>query len=283
VTSLAKIHLRAAALLLALTTATAAQAAEFRIAIMQAQSGDARKYQPLLDYLGKKGFPAKFVTVPNYQSATDLFAAGSVDAMFGGSGVSCAMMLKGAVEPFARSLGAKGVKSYSAVVVAPRGSPKFDGTAAWFAGRRVICSPLAAGGEFYFRSFGPSKAAAVLLAASHGAALDALARGRADVAIVKNHVWAREQSKYPQLVQVGGDHRQHPDGGLVISARVDKAAARRLLALLLGLASDGSAEAQAARAALDITGFAAATAKDYEPTMAMIKEAGVTKAFDFQF
>lgn len=273
----------ALALLLALFAAPAARAADFHIAIMQSQSGDARKYQPLLDYLGKKGFPARFVTAPNYQAATSMFSSGAVDGMFGGSGVSCAMMIKGTVQPFVRAVTAKGPKTYSAVVVAAKGSPKFDGTAAWFAGKRVTFSPLASGGEFYFRSLGPSKAASVHPAASHGAALDALARGLADAAVVKNHVWTKEQSKFPGLVLAGADTAQHLDGGLVLSTRADKASADRLRGLLLGLAADGSDEAQAARASLDVAGFVAATAKDYEDTMAMIRRAGVSKDFNFKF
>jgi ABC-type phosphate/phosphonate transport system substrate-binding protein len=272
-----------AAVLLLLGAAPVAQAAELRIAILQSQAGDARKYQPLLDYMAKRGVPAKFVTVPNYLAVTGMFADGSVDAMFGGSGVGCAMMIKGVVEPFARSVGPSGPKTYAAVVVAPKGAPKFDRTAAWFTGKRVAFSPLASAGEFYFRSLGPSKAAEVLRAASHGAALDTLARGRADAAIVKNHVWTKERAKYPTLEQVGADDAQNPDGGLIVSKRIDRAAAEKLAKVLLALGADGSPAAVAASKALEISGFVAATEKDYAQTMATVKRAGVTKDFTFTF
>jgi len=275
--------LLSAIVLLTLTAAPLARAGELRIAILQSQSGDARKYQTLLDYLGTHGLQAKFVTVPNYLAVTGMFADGSVDAMFGGSGVGCAMMIKGVVAPFARSVGPSGPLTYAAVVVAPKGTPRFDRTAAWFAGKKVVFSPLASAGEFYFRSLGPSKAAEVLRAASHGAALDTLARGRADAAIVKNHVWTKEAEKFPTLELVGADDAQNADGGLIVAKRIDKAAAEKLGKILFGLGADGSPAAVAARTALGISGFVAATEKDYAQTMATVKRAGVTKDFTFTF
>lgn len=274
---------RAAALALALTSASAAAAADLQIAIQQAQAGEARKYQALLDYLAKRGLPAKFVTIPDYQSAGTLFLSGKVDAMFGGSGISCAMMIKEAADPLVRPIAANGPSTYSAVVVAKKGTPAFDGTAGWFAGKRVIFAPLASAGEFYFRSLGPSKAAAILRAASHGAAVDALARGQADAAVVKNHVWNKEKGKYPQLVQVGADDGENPDGPLMVSRKLDKAIAQKLSAVLIALETDASAEAKAARAGLAIDGFAPVSASDFSHTMKMVKAAGVTKAFDFKF
>jgi hypothetical protein len=38
---------------------------------MQAQAGDARKYQALLEYLSRRGVPASFVTAPDYRAAAD--------------------------------------------------------------------------------------------------------------------------------------------------------------------------------------------------------------------
>lgn len=276
-------HLLFAAVLSTLAAAPLARAADLRIAILQSQAGDARKYQPLLDYLSKSGVQARFVTVPNYLAVAGMFTEGSVDAMFGGSGVGCALMIKGVVAPFARSVGPSGPSFYSASVVAPKGTPRFDASAGWFAGKRVAFSPLASAGEFYFRSLGPSKAAEILRAASHGAALDTLARGRADAAIVKNHVWTKERAKYPNLEEVGVDGAQNPDGGLIVSTRIDKVAAANVARLLFGLGADGSREAVAAKTALGISGFVAATEKDYAQTMATVKRAGVTKDFAFTF
>jgi ABC-type phosphate/phosphonate transport system substrate-binding protein len=273
----------AAASLAAALSAQAAAAADLRIAITQAQAGDARKYQPLLEYLAAKGIAASFVTAPDYRAAADMFAQGKVDATFSGSGISGTMMIKGLADPLVRGVAADGVATYSAVVIAPKGSARFDGAPSYFDGKRVIFAALASAGEFYFRSVGPSKPAATLKAASHGAAIDALARGQADVAVVKNHVWAKEKAKFLNLELVGADTGENPDGSLIVSKRLDPSAAQRLAAVLLGLEADSSPGATQAKESLKIRGFVPATAKDFAHTLALLKSAGVTKDFGFSF
>jgi ABC-type phosphate/phosphonate transport system substrate-binding protein len=272
-----------AAAAVGLALAGRAAAAELKIAITQAQAGDARKYQPLLDHLAARGFPASFVTAPNYQAAADLFASGKVDAMFGGSGIAATMMIKGLADPVARQVGKDGVSTYAAVVVAPKGSPRFDGSARYFDGKRVILTPLASAGEFYLRSLGPSRPAAILKAASHGAAVDALARGQADVAVVKNHVWTKMSASYGALEAVGGDAGENPDGSLIVSRKVDADTAQRLAAALLALEGDASPGAAAARESLGIRGFVRTGPADFAHTIALLKRAGVTPEFAFAF
>lgn len=275
------VKLVAAALLVAAAWGDA-RAAELKIGIVQAQAGEARKYQPLLEYLAKQGVPAAFVTAPDYRAAADMFANGGVDAMFGGSGIAGSMILKGLADPLVRAIAADGTSTYRAVVVAPKGSLAFRGVAEDFAGKRVICAALASAGEFFVHSLGPPRAASILKAASHGAALDALSRGQADVAVVKNHVWEKEKRKYPALEKVGEDTGENPDGSLVVSKKVSPDTARVLAASLLALGADRSAGAAAAKAALGITGYVAAADADYAHTLALLKRAGVTREFAFR-
>lgn len=270
-------------MLIAVMSASAAQAAEVKIAIMQAQGGDARKYQPLLDYLAKKGVPASFITAQDYPAAADMFAKGAVDAMFSGSGVAGAMIIKELAAPLVRPVGADGISTYSAAVIVPKGSPKFTGSSAYFNGKKVIFTPLASAGEFYFRSAGPSKPTEILKAASHGAAIDALSRGQADIAIVKNRVWDKEQSKYAGLEKAGGDTGENPDNTLIVSKKLAAATAQQLAGILLGLKDDQSAEAAAVKDTLKIQGFIKTTDADFKHTLSLLKKAGVTKAFDFKF
>jgi ABC-type phosphate/phosphonate transport system substrate-binding protein len=274
--------LAAAGLCLALF-ARAAAAAELKIAIMQAQAGEARKYQPLLEHLAAKGLPATFVTAPDYPAAAQMFASGKVDAMFSGSGIAGTMIIKGLADPLARPVGKDGVSTYAAVVVAPKGSPRFDGSPRYFDGKRVILTALASAGEFYLRSLGPSKPAAILKAASHGAAVDALARGQADVAVVKNHVWAKARATYPALEAVGGDAGENPDGTLIVSKKVDPDTAQRLAAALLALEGDASPGATAARDALGVRGFVRTGPPEFAHTIALLKRAGITPEFAFAF
>lgn len=270
-------------MLAALSYATVARGADVRIAIIQAQAGEARKYQPLLEYLARSGVAASFVAAPDYRAAAELFAKGSVDAMFGGSGIAGTMIIKGLAAPAVRPIGSDGVSTYHAVVIAPRGSPAFSGAPGYFDGKRVIFSALASAGEFYFHSVGRSRPAAVLRAASHGAAIDALARGQADVAIVKNHVWNKEKGKYPALEEVGADSGENPDGTLILSPKLAPDTARRIAVALLALEGDTSAAATAAKKSLRIRGFVAATEKDFAHTLALLRKAGVTRAFAFAF
>ncbi len=259
------------------------QAADMKIAIMQAQAGDARKYQPLLDYLAKKGIPASFITAANYQAAAEMFSKGQADAMFSGSGVAGTMIIKGVAAPLVRPVGQDGISTYSAVVITKKGGPKFTGSPDYFAGKKVIFTALASAGEFYYHSLGASKAKEIMLAASHGAAIDALNRGQADIAVVKNRVWAKEMSKYPDLESVGGDKGENPDNTLIVSNKFSKETAQKLSAALLSIKADSSAEANAVKKSLQISEYITTTEKDFSSTLSLLKKAGVNKNFNFKF
>lgn len=260
-----------------------APAAELKIAIMQAQAGEARTFQPLLDYFAKKGVSASFVTAQDYPAAAEMFAKGAVDAMFSGSGIAGTMIIKGLASPLVRPVSTSGISTYSAVVIAPNGSPKFTGNASYFDGKRVIFSSLASAGEFYFHSVGPSKPAQIMKAASHGAAIDALGRGQADVAIVKNHVWEKEKDKYRMLEQVGGDSGENPDNTLIVWKKLDAGTARKVSDILLGVKDDTAPGAMAVKEALKVTGFIPTADKDFKHTLELLKRAGVTKDFNFKY
>lgn len=278
-----RISLTAALLAAALCLPSTPQAGEVRIGLTQSQAGEARKYQALLQYLSANGVVASFVTAPDYRAAADLFAGGKVNAMFSGSGLSATMMIKGLAQPVLRPVSRDGVSTYSAVVIAPTGAARFEGSGRYFDGKRVIFAPLATAGEFYFRSLGASSPAATLKAVTHGAALDALARGQADVAVVKNHVWTKEQAKFPGLAKVGGDPGENPDMALIVAPSLDAPTAAKLTQLLLGIEKDGQPLAVAARDALGIRGFVATAPKEFAHTLELLRKAGVTKDFDFTF
>jgi ABC-type phosphate/phosphonate transport system substrate-binding protein len=262
-----------------------ARAEQFKIAIMQDQQGAAAKFKPLLDYLGKKGVDASFVATKDYPAAAQLFAAGQADAMFSGSGIAGTMIIKELAEPEVRPVGKDGNSTYWAVVIAPRGAPRFTGSADLFKGKRVIMTGLASAGEFFFRSIpaAASSGAQVLKAASHGAALDALDKGQADFAIVKNRVWDKNKEKYPNLTEIGADKGENPDNTLIVSKKADKGTVSKVASALLGLKNDASAEAKAAKDSLEITGYIKTTAKDFGHTIPLLKAAGVTKEFNFTY
>jgi len=212
-----------------------------------------------------------------------MFAQGRVDAMFSGSGIAGTMIIKDLAVPLVRPVKADGTSTYFAVVIAPKGSPSFTGKGEYFNDKRVIFTALASAGEFYFRSCGTSNPKEVMKAASHDAAIDALNRGQADVAIVKNHVWNKEKDKYPSLQKVGEDKGENPDMTLIVSRKMDQKDAEKIADVLLGLRNDGSPDASAVKSSLQIQGYIKTTAGDFEHTTALLKKAGVTHDFAFKF
>ncbi|MBI4848069.1 MAG: PhnD/SsuA/transferrin family substrate-binding protein [Nitrospirae bacterium] len=260
------------------------QAEEFKIAIMQDQKGAAQQYRPLVDFMKKKGVDVSFVGTSNYTEAAKMFEDGKADAMFSGSGVAGSMVIKGVAYPVVRPAGNDGNSTYWAVILAPKGTPKYTGSGDYFKGKKVIFCSLASSGEFYFHAVGGHKAAAKMMnAASHGAAIDALSKGTADLAIVKNRVWDKMKSKYPELEIVGEDDGENPDGTLIVSKKVSPPLAEKVKSALLSLKGDASAEAKAVRDGMSIQGYIDTTEKDFTHTVALLKQAGVDKSFDFSF
>lgn len=266
-------------------SAVGARAETFRIAIMQAEKGAAEHYAPLAQYLDKHGIQVQLVPTDSYTSAAKMFAEGKADGMFSGSGVAATMIIKDVAYPVVRPVDRRGISTYWAVVIAPKGAPPFVRDASYFKGKRVVFCALASAGEFFIRSIPGAVAAAreVTVAPSHGAAIEAVAKGQADVGIVKNRVWDNLKGRYPGLVELGSDAGQNPNGTLIISKKTDPAVVRRLTASLLGLQKDQSPEAKNARDGLGILGYIITSANDFHHTIGLLHQAGVDKNFDFHF
>ncbi len=265
--------------------ASLAIAENFKIAIMQDKAGEARKFQPLLDYLNSKGLHAKFITARNYPAAASMFASGKIDAMFSGSGVAGSFIIKGLAKPVVRPLSNAGWSTYWAVVLAPKDAKQYTNNSSYFSGKKVIFCSLASSGEFFFRSTsGAMEAAeATLLAPSHGSAIDALGRGKADVAIVKNRVWESVKEKYPNLKKVAEDRGANPNGTLISSNKTNPAKIAMAKKILMGLTGDTSKVAMKIKKDLGILGYIETTEKDFAHTISLLKAAGVTRDFNFEF
>ena len=259
--------------------------AGFKICLMQEQKGAAAKFRPLLNYLIKKGVKASFVAAKTYPEAAKMFAKGKVDGMFSGSGIAGCMIIKGLAYPVVRPVSNGGWSTYWAVVLAPKGSDRFTQNAEYFHNKRIIFCGLASSGEFFYRAVkGDEKIEAKTLnAASHGAAIDALDRGAADVAIVKNRVWDSVKAKYKGISRVGEDPGENPNMALIVSKKADPAVVKRISNILLGLKDDHSPEAEAVKEKMGITGFIKTTEKDFRFTLPLLKSAGVDSSFDFKY
>ncbi|MFZ2196976.1 MAG: PhnD/SsuA/transferrin family substrate-binding protein [Thermodesulfovibrionales bacterium] len=264
---------------------SSARADQFKIAIMQDERGAAAKYRQLETYLKGKGIEFSFVGATNYPAAAKMFASGEVDAMFSGSGIAGTFFIKDLATPLLRPVNKEGVSTYHATIVARKGSPKFTGHADYFNGKKVIFTPLASAGEFFYHSIDgiESAKATTLKAASHAAAIEALANKSADVAIVKNHIWNKLKSKYPDLTSVGEDDADNPDGTLIVSKKADSKIVSKVSSALLALKDDKSKDAQAARDELGIQSYIKTTTSDFKHTLELLKKAGVDKSFNFSF
>jgi ABC-type phosphate/phosphonate transport system substrate-binding protein len=261
------------------------RAEQIKIAIMQDNTNDAQKYAPLANYLKAKGIVVSFVGTPSYPAAAKMFAAGEVDAMFSGSGVAGVMILKDLAVPVVRPLGKDGFSTYWAVIIAPKGSPKFTGSADYFEMRKVIFCSLASSGEFFYHAVPNIRKlnATLLKAGSHGAAIETLARGLADIAIVKNRVWDKMKDAHPELVLVGEDTGENPDGTLIVSKKADPRLVSKVTAALLAVKENVSPEANEVCEKLNIKGFIKTTPADFKHTLELLKKAGVDKSFNFAY
>lgn len=271
-------------LLLSLSVAKAEAADEFKIAVMQDRAGAIEEFRPLEKYLLSKGIQTRFVPTESYPQAAKMFAEGKVDGMFSGSAVAGTMILKKVAYPIARPVSSNGTSTYWATIVAPKGAPKFKGSAEYFSGKKVAFCALASSGDIFFRSLPHAdKISTASLAPSHGAAIEAVNKGEADVAIVKNLVWYGMKDRYPRLEEVGTDSGQNPNNTLIVSNHTDKEFLKRLLTILLGLQNDRSPEASAAKEGMGIRGYIVTSAADFSHTLGLLKRAGVDENFDFRF
>ncbi len=190
-----------------------AHASQFTIAIMQDEKNAAQKYKALEAYLVHKGIQLSFVETANYSSAAVMFATGKADAMFSGSAIAGIFIMKELAVPLVRPVGRDNISIYHAVVLGPKGSPKFSGRADYFKGKKVAFTALASSGEVYFHSIPDVKLAQanVLKLGSHDACIDALSKGAVNIAIVKNRVWERHRKEHPSIDVVGEDAAENPD------------------------------------------------------------------------
>lgn len=254
------------------------QCEQFKFGIMQDKKGAAVKYRPLLTYLKIHGIQATFISAKSYPKAAQMFASNKIDGMFSGSGIAGCMIVKELAIPVVRPLHKEGWSTYWAVVLAPKGSARFTQNASYFKDKSVIFCSLASSGEFFFRSFKQSAdiSKKIMKAPSHYAAIDTLSRGLADIAIVKNRVWDTNRSKYSDIIRVGKDPGENPNGTLIVSKNTKPEMVDKITNVLLGLKQDSSADAIAVKEKMKIVGFIKTTLDDFKFTIPLIKKGGLT-------
>jgi ABC-type phosphate/phosphonate transport system substrate-binding protein len=245
----------------------------------EALSGYLKSVNPLLGDI-------KVRVAEDYPDAARFFKAEGVEGMFSGSFVAAVFIAKGYALPVARALRADGASTYGASIVAKAGTPPFGGIAD-LKGKRVAACPLATAGEVYLRSLlGPGKKPEDVFTpvpvASHQAALEAVAGGAADYAVVKSTVFVPES--YPGLALVGSDVPGNPDNTFIMPRESYEKLGALISKALLGLEADTSEKAKSVKDAFGCAGFLVTTGMDFAPTFSVIRKTGIDlKTFDFAF
>lgn len=273
----------AAVLATGIAAATGHAQDAFKLAIMQAAKGDAAKYAPMVPYLKAKGIDLTIVSAGSYKDAATMFQKGGADGMFSGSGVAGTMIIKALARPVAKPIPKDGVSTYWAVVLAKKGSPAFDGKPEYFDKKKVLCCGLASSGEFFLNSVitGTSSKPEILKALNHQAAIQALDKGAADCAVVKNRIWDKEAANFPNLEKVGEDKGENPDNCLILANAVKPETEGKIVKALLDLEADTSEPAVKLKESLGVTKFVKAGKEDYEHNLILLKKAGVDEKFEF--
>jgi ABC-type phosphate/phosphonate transport system substrate-binding protein len=286
---------RATALLAAgfvfLMASTALAAGTLHLVIMSADdpAKEGPKYEALSAYL-RAANPLlgdiKLRIAKNYPEAVQLFQQGDVEGMFSGSFVAAVFIAKGVAKPVVRPLGANGVSTYRAAIVAKEGTKPFGGIAD-FRGKRVAYSPLASAGEVFVRSLlgageKPESVYTPVAVDSHHAALEAVLNGAADYAVVKNTIFAT--GDYKGLVLVGSDDAENPDNTLIMPADAHGKYGALIARALLSLEVDSGEKAEAVKRAFGCKAFIGTAMMDFAPTLKLLEKAHIDpKKFDFAF
>jgi ABC-type phosphate/phosphonate transport system substrate-binding protein len=278
-------------LCLALVAVPAVAGEQITLAVMVADDAtrEGTHYETLRRYLkiGNSSLDQiKIEVAKDFPAAVELFRSGKVDGMFAGSFVAATLIAKGVATPVARPLLADGVSTYHAIVIARRGGKPFTGIAD-FKGKRVAYTPLASAGEVYVRSLLPPnvKLETILTpvpVASHGLALQALEKGEADFAVVKDLVF--DPARFPALEAVGKDSASNPNMTLILTPGAMDRFGKELRSNLLELGKDESKAGEDVRKAFECKGFIPTTIDDFSHTYRLMKDAGIDpRTFEWRF
>jgi len=250
---------------------------------------EAARYEILRRYLriGNESLDQiKIEVAKDYPAAVEMFRSGKVDGMFSGSFVAGILVAKEVAVPLVRPLLTDGSSTYRALVVARKGTKPFEGIAD-FKGKKVTYTLLASAGEVFVRSLLPPNMKPESLfvpvpAASHGLALQAVDKGEADYAVVKD--LAFDPAKFPALEPVGKDSAANPNMTLILTPKAMARVGNSLKSNLLELEKDASIAGGDVRKAFGCKGFIPTGMADFSHTYTLMKNAGIDpKAFEWKF
>lgn len=269
---------------------------------IRARPGEAEKFAPLAEYLKSHGLTVEFFGMPNDAASVHKIQSGEVDVMFAGSTLSTIMIMKDIAYPVARPLNKKGENGYHAIIVTmDPDMPEYDGTAGYFAGKRVVAAKNRTAGELYlvalvnadpsvkikdrpskFEKNPDAKEIELVNAKDHGSALSALKSDAADVAILNNQEFSLLASKYPGCRVVGEDSaNNYPSDTVMASKKADPKLIERLKKALLALRDDNSPQAKILKDSKNVDQYAEATGDNFKSTMNLLDKLEIGKDFEY--
>ncbi|OHD18799.1 MAG: hypothetical protein A2086_03235 [Spirochaetes bacterium GWD1_27_9] len=221
----------------------------------------------------------------DYKHAVELFKNGKADGIISGSFVAAILIKKGLAFPVARPIDNKGNSTYRALIIAKKGTKKFNDIED-FRGKKIAYTSLASSGEIFVRSLLKGKPIenfyTPVIVKKHQIALNAVSSGEADFAVVKNLIW--EQDKYQDLIIIGEDFEENPNDTIILTEKIYKKYGDEILTSLLLLEKDNSVLAKDLKEKMGIKGYLKTTIENFSHTYLIIKNAKIIpKDFDFKF
>jgi len=251
---------------------------------------EVQKFKALSNYISSRTSDIdtiKLKVARDYPHAVELFKSVKVNGMFAGSCVAAVLIKKGLAVPVVRPLLSKDdLSTYKALIISKKELPMFNGISD-FKGKKVAYCALASSGEIFARTLlkkgeSPSDYYIPLLSMSHQEAINAVANGSVDYAVVKNLVW--DEKKYPTLAVVGGDSAKNPNNTLILANNTYARVGNTIEKILIDISNDDSPFTSKVKEVFKIKGFIKTTNKDFEHTFDLLKSAHINPAkFDFKF
>lgn len=199
----------------------------------------------LAEYLAKNVEGIKGVKpIPSrsYDETGEKFVWGQANAMYGGSFLSYVLIERDLATVVARGVTQDGDSTYHSDLVTKKGT-SFKGLES-VVGKRVTYVTNSASGEIFARAFFKGREPATVGGTvyvptkNHTMSLKHVQSGKADFAFVKNLVWDKMKSRFPDLETVEHDTGENPLNVFVVSKELYEAHGEAVEQALLKMEHD---------------------------------------------
>ncbi len=248
-----------------------------------------KRYQPVQEYLSAAiGRPVAFKLLDNYQVIFSEILERRVEGAFFGSMNGAIAQIQGGVEFLARPVDLSGVSTYSGVIFAKHDSGIGKDPKTWKGKRIALVNKVTTAGYLYplsllrasgYRGDPAAYFKQVTFTGSHDAAILAVFNGESDFGACKNTVYEEYTRLHPEIqrnLTVLANSAQVPSNGLGVRPDLDAELKRQLREALVTM--NTRPDGQRALRQFQAQRFVETGATDYQPVLAMAREAGIDLA-----